>query len=55
VILSLSCSSLPFWFGLPLFVPFLALRFSLVLDDLFKLFLVFYSSSCASWGLGVKL
>ena len=33
----------------------LALRFSLLLDDLLELFLAFWSSSYASWGLGFKL
>jgi hypothetical protein len=33
----------------------LALRFFLLLDDLFKLFLAFWSSSYASWGLEFEL
>jgi hypothetical protein len=33
----------------------LTLRFFLLLDDHLKLFLVFWSSSCASWGFGFEL
>jgi hypothetical protein len=32
-----------------------ACGFSLLLDDLLELFVGFWSSSCASWGLGFKL
>jgi hypothetical protein len=55
VILSLSCSSLSFWLGLRFSYLLLVLRFSLLLDDLLELFLDFWSSSCASCGLGFKL
>jgi hypothetical protein len=41
------------WFAV--FVPLLVLWHFLLLDDLLKIFLGFWPSSCASWGLGFKL
>jgi hypothetical protein len=41
--------------GLPLFILLLALRFFLLLDDFFELFMTFWSSSCASWCFGFEL
>jgi hypothetical protein len=48
-------SSLPFWLGLPFFMPLLVLWLFLLLDDLLEVFLDFWSSSYASWGLGFEL
>jgi hypothetical protein len=48
-------SSLSFWLGLLLFVSLLVLRLFLLLDDLLEIFLGFWSSSCASWGLRFEL
>jgi hypothetical protein len=60
--LSFSCSSelflaLPCHFAWLCRFYFLVLAFAvfLLLDDLLELFLVFGSSSCASWGLGFEL
>jgi hypothetical protein len=36
-------------------VPFVVLRFFLLLDDLLKLFFTFWPSSCASCGPGFKI
>jgi hypothetical protein len=47
--------SLPFWLSLLLFVPLFVLRLFLLLDDLLELFLSFWSSSCASWGIEFEL
>jgi hypothetical protein len=44
-------SSLPFCLALPLFMPLLAFAAFLLTDDLFELFVGFWSSNCASWGL----
>jgi hypothetical protein len=60
--LSFSCSFcfdfellLALFLGLPFLCLLLALRFFLFLDDSFELFLAFWSSSYASWGLRFKL
>jgi hypothetical protein len=55
-VLSLSFSaSLCFFFGLPLLLPFVGFTIFLLLDDLLELFFGFWSSSCASCGLGFKI
>jgi hypothetical protein len=41
--------------GLPLLCLLLVLWLFLLLDDRLEIFLVFWSSSCASWGLEFKL
>jgi hypothetical protein len=40
---------------LPLFVPFLSFVVFFLLDVLLKLFVSFWSSSCASWGFRIEL
>jgi hypothetical protein len=56
-VLSFSILSISLLFSLvlPLSCLLLALWFFPLLDDIFKLFLVFLSSSCASWGFGFEL
>jgi hypothetical protein len=60
LVLSLSCSSEQLLFVILLsFAAFraflLAFAVFLLLDDLLELFSAFWSSSCASWGLGFEL
>jgi hypothetical protein len=44
-----------FFFGLPLFLPFVGFAFFLLLDDLLDLVSGFWSSSCASCGIGFEI
>jgi hypothetical protein len=41
--------------GLPFFIPFAGFAIFPLLDDLLEIFFDFWSSSCASWGLGFKI
>jgi hypothetical protein len=46
---------LPLFVILPFFVSFVGFAVFLLLDDILELFLAFWSSSCASWGLRYEL